>query len=494
MGQGLLGLSVAELVDVLGQLKELRDTNKISYYQPYPFQKAFHHARDGDVLYAPFEFKESELALAVQRALMAGNQVGKTFSAACETTYHATGEYPDWWEGHRFNRPVSIVVAGKRNETVRDVCQNELFGDPFEDSALGTGTVPKDKIGKLTRKAGVPNALSAGMVKHVSGGWSKVRFMAFEQGPEAFMGIKFDVGWLDEEPPEAVWTQFIRGVLSRAYYTLYLTFTPEEGVTKVVDSFLNDLKPGQALVRATWDDAAHMTPEKQESFLAQLPPHEREMRKKGIPMMGSGLVFPVSEDSITIDPVEIPIHWPKICGIDFGWDHPFGAAWVAHDRDNDIVYIYDTYKESKVTPPTHASAVKKRGEWIPVVWPHDGLNTDKGSGVPLANQYRAEGLNLLREKFSNPPGPDQKEGQGGNGVEVGIIDMLTRMEEGRLKVFKTCTDWLEEFRQYHRKDGKLVKVKDDVISASRYAIMSLRFAHTKPIPRKRTYQSGATNW
>ena len=47
--------------------------------------------------------------------------------------------------------------------------------------------------------------------------------------------------------------------------------------------------------------------------------------------------------------------------------------------------------------------------------------------------------------------------------------MLDRMQTGRWKVFSTCRAWLEERRLYHRKDGVVVKERDDAISASRYA-------------------------
>ena len=59
------------------------------------------------------------------------------------------------------------------------------------------------------------------------------------------------------------------------------------------------------------------------------------------------------------------------------------------------------------------------------------------------------------------------------------MDMLTRMQTGRFKVFKSHNDWFEEFRLYHRKDGKVVAEGDDLMSATRYAIMMLRFASTK---------------
>jgi hypothetical protein len=52
------------------------------------------------------------------------------------------------------------------------------------------------------------------------------------------------------------------------------------------------------------------------------------------------------------------------------------------------------------------------------------------------------------------------------------------MQSGRFKVFKHLNDWWEEFRLYHRKDGKVVKEGDDLMSATRYGIMMLRYAQT----------------
>jgi hypothetical protein len=63
-------------------------------------------------------------------------------------------------------------------------------------------------------------------------------------------------------------------------------------------------------------------------------------------------------------------------------------------------------------------------------------------------------------------------------VEAGLMMMLSMMQTGRLKVFKHLNDWWEEFRLYHRKDGKVVKVGDDLMSATRYGIMMLRYART----------------
>jgi hypothetical protein len=61
-------------------------------------------------------------------------------------------------------------------------------------------------------------------------------------------------------------------------------------------------------------------------------------------------------------------------------------------------------------------------------------------------------------------------------VEEGLMAMLQSVESGKFKVFSTLPSWFEEFRMYHRKDGKVVPIRDDLMSATRYAFQSQRFA------------------
>lgn len=415
-----------------------------------------------------------------------------------ETAIHLTGKYPSWWKGHRFNHPVEWMCSSNTNETTRDRCQRELFGDPADRTSMGTGAVPKEDIGDTTRKAGVPDAIEVGLVKHytndVFDGWSKTYLKSYDQGQKKFQGYRLHGFWDDEEPPRDILSQQQRSTLATDGIG-YITYTPEEGVTEVVHEILHDPKPGWSLIQATWDDAPHMTPDKRHQKLMQYPPHERDMRSRGIPMIGTGLVWPVEQSQILCDPFEIPFYFRRICGIDFGWDHPFGALWIAKDNDKDILYIYDVFKQSKAVIPVLASAIKSRGDWIPVVWPHDGMKHDPKSGKPMADLFRHEGINMWREPFSNPPSPGQKEGQGGNGVEIGVIDILTRMETGRFKVFSHLKEWWDEWRMYHRKNGEIVKLNDDLMSATRYASMMIRHAQTKPVAaRKQQTYSSLRNW
>ena len=409
---------------------------------------------------------------------MAGNRVGKSFCGAMEVAYHATGKYPSWWAGKRFNRPVRCWAGGVSNETTRDVCQKELVGQPDDPTAKGTGSIPLNDIGTTVRKAGVPNAINSVVIKHKTGGYSRIGFKAYEMGKEKWMGESVDVIWLDEEPPQGIYSQALTRTADKGGI-VFMTFTPEQGMTETVAQFVNNIKDGQALIQATWDDAPHMTGEIRKQILEALPPHERKMREKGIPVLGSGLVFPLPEEDLLCDPIDIPDHWPRLCGIDFGWDHPTAVTWIAWDRDSDVVYVYDSYSLRQETVPVHSSAINARGKWIPVIWPMDGRQADKGSGKNLTEQYRKESVNMLREHFSNPPSQGMKEGTGGNSVEAGNQQMLTRFQTKRLKIFKNQGKLLEELRMYHRKDGKIVPIHDDVISALRYCVMSLRKARVK---------------
>ena len=226
------------------------------------------------------------------------------------------------------------------------------------------------------------------------------------------------------------------------------------------------------VISMTIDDVDHYTAEDKAMIIASYPAHEREARTKGIPTMGSGRIFPIAEEDITTEPVKIPRQWVRINGLDFGWDHPFAAVGLAWDRDADVLYVTSCYRQKEATPVIHSAAVRPWGEWIPNAWPHDGYQHDKGSGDQLAELYRKQHLNMLPDHATHT--------EGGFGVEAGLMDMLDRMQTGRFKVFSNLREWFEEFRLYHRLDGKIVKERDDLMSATRIGMMMLRLAITEP--------------
>jgi phage terminase large subunit-like protein len=408
---------------------------------------------------------------------MTANQIGKSTIGAYITAIHATGRYPDWWEGRRYSKPLYMWASGVSNDTTRDICQTELFGLAEDDQQWGTGMVPLEDIGVKTRKRGATgNSYDSVMVKWHNElgqfkGWSRIGFKSYEMGEEKFFGRPVDFIWLDEQPPSNIYTQCITRTVATGGDVL-MTFTPEQGITPVVHQFMHERQAGQYLLQATWDDAPHLTEEVKNQLLSQYPPHERELRSKGIPVFGSGLVFPIPEADITSDYFNIPDEWPRIAGLDFGWDHPTAAVWVALDPHSDTMYVYDEYKKAKRTVLEHAAALRERPHSIPIAWPRDGLQSDKGSGINLAEQYRGQGCNLVHTFFTNPLAPGDTS-KGNQTIEPGIMHMLHRMETGKLKVFPHLMEWWKEFRAYHRKDGKIEPMNDDLMSATRYAVMSL---------------------
>lgn len=447
---------------------------KLEQYKPYPKQAEFHRVGgDEDVR---------------ERLLMAGNQVGKTLSAAAETAMHLTGKYPDWWEGVRYDRPVTWMAASETGKLTRDGVQVHLCGWPKYPK--GQGMIPALDLLETPAAQGLPDAYDYIRVQHydkdgVKDGESLCYLRSYDQGRARVQSLTLDGVWLDEEPDLDYYSE----CLTRTNVVLgpvYLTFTPLKGMSDVVKRFMLDQQEGTAIISMTIEDALHYSAEHRRKVIAGYPEHEKEARSMGIPILGSGRIFPVPEEWLKESQIVIPVHWPRIAGIDFGYDHPTAVAWMAWDRDADVVHVYDCHRVKKQTPVFHASAIKARPTWIPMAWPHDAYQHDKGGSCDqLCAQYRKEGVNMLPAHATHAPDPEQnqKEGEGGYGREAGLTMMLDRMNTGRLKVAAHLNDWWEEFRLYHRQDGKVVDENDDLMSATRYGLMMLRHSKIQPAPK-----------
>lgn len=405
-----------------------------------------------------------------------------TLSASRETAMHLTGMYPEWWTGAKFRRPTTGWAASLTSQGTRDTVQRLLLGPPGQH---GTGAIPKKSIIDIKKAThGVADAVETITVRHEpTGGTSRLTLKTYDQGRERWQGDTLNFLWLDEECPMDIYVEGLTRLVATGGIA-YMTFTPLLGMSGVVRRFLQEKPPGTHVTNMTIEDAEHYTPEERAAIIARWPAHERDARARGIPMLGSGAIYPVDIDSILEPALQIPEHWPRIAGIDFGWDHPTAIVWMAWDRDNDVIHVYDVYRKKEATPIVHAAALRSRGVWIPVAWPHDGLNTEKGSGIVLAQQYRDQGANMLKTKATHPPAQGQKEGDGGNGVEAGVQRILDRMLVGKFKVARHLSDWIEECRMYHRDNGLIVKEADDLMDATRYAEMMIRFAKTRAVPRQ----------
>jgi phage terminase large subunit-like protein len=173
-----------------------------------------------------------------ERLFMAANRVGKSVCGAFESTCHATGIYPDWWEGRRFSEPTDGWIAGDTSQTTRDILQDVMFGYP--SSSLGSGMVPADLILNVRRKAGgIPDAFDTVRIRHASGGESILGFKSYDQGRRSFQGTGKHWNWLDEECPEDVYNEMLVRTMT-TNGVQYVTFTPLSGMTMFIQNFLKD--------------------------------------------------------------------------------------------------------------------------------------------------------------------------------------------------------------------------------------------------------------
>jgi hypothetical protein len=230
------------------------------------------------------------------------------------------------------------------------------------------------------------------------------------------------------------------------------------------------------VVQAGWKDAPHIKQADIDDMAKGISPHQLEARMNGVPTLGSGAIFPVPEEDIICDPFQIPGWWARAYGLDVGWKKTAGI-WGALDRDTDILYLNSEHYRGQAEPTVHAKAIKMRGEWIPGVIDYAGTNQSDGKRVMTL--YQDEGLNIVRANKA---------------VEAGLLEVLDRLSTGRLKVFSTLQHWLGEYRLYRRDEkGRVVKQNDHLMDATRYLIMKLHIATTRPAANSNgAYQPGDT--
>ncbi|EPR44570.1 phage DNA packaging protein GP2 [Desulfovibrio sp. X2] len=215
--------------------------------------------------------------------------------------------------------------------------------------------------------------------------------------------------------------------------------------------------PGKYLVTATWDDVPHLSPAQKAELFAQIPPHQREARARGVPQLGAGAIYPVPETEITVAPFEIPAHWPRAFGLDVGWNRT-AAVWGAWDRAGAVLYLYAEHYRGLAEPEVHAQAVRARGEWIAGVIDPASRGRSQADGRSLLAIYQGLGLELSCAE---------------NAVEAGIYRVWSLLSTGRLKIFASLAGWLSEYRLYRRDtEGRVVKERDHLMDATRYLVVS----------------------
>lgn len=151
------------------------------------------------------------------------------------------------------------------------------------------------------------------------------------------------------------------------------------------------------------------------------------------------------------DATNIPRHWRRVSGLDITRDR-ISAIWGAHDTANDIVYLYGEYGAKRRDMAGHAAAIRDRGKWIPCVFEPRARGRSEDEGLKLVERLMSFNVDVF---------------EADNEAEAAIEEMTNRLDTGRLKAFKTLTDWTSEYRNYRRdKEGELVEERDGLLRAT----------------------------
>ena len=223
---GLSGLSNEELVAVMKIEKELGERIKkdpLKYF--WPHQRGCDGKSCGKTVnvYLTYDNKKVEVRGCPQYAFMnskaettayfGANRSGKTTAGIIKVIIHATGRYPEWWEGRRYERGTIGRIFAK-------------------DFRKGGGILVKKLKEWMPRDAyiGMPKKGNGGIeeywrIRHASGGESYFDIMTYEQDPYSAEGWDGDYCMFDEPPPRDMYIAAVRGLVD-SEGLCWFTLTP----------------------------------------------------------------------------------------------------------------------------------------------------------------------------------------------------------------------------------------------------------------------------
>lgn len=443
---------VKEAVRLSQKIQRHVAENRLEYWKPYPKQ---------------LDFLNSRAKIAI---MFGGNRVGKTASAGTKVAMHATGLYADWYQGPRIVGPNKQWVIGVTNEQMREAVQVILVGDINNP---GTGTIPKNKIKRITKRLGMNDQVDTIEVEHVSGGTSFISLKSAAMGDKVFQGAEIHCAWIDEEVPQEVVEEVDMRLMTTGGQMI-MTFTPLKGLTELVVWILE--QEDDSLVQRFymgWDDALHLTESEKDAMRKKYAgrPHELKSRMTGMPSVGRGLIYPFPEEVWCIEPFKLPKTWRRLGGLDVGFTHPTAAVAVAVDDESDTYYVYGDYSLSGQTPPVHSLALKRWGDLDFASDPHSN-DIEKTTNTSAFRAYQDHGISVFPAN---------------NDVGAGIAEVYQALQEQRLFIFNTCNNLRREMKlyRYNDKNGKIIKKNDDCLDALRYCLMEI--AKARVIGQRRRF-------
>jgi phage terminase large subunit-like protein len=444
------------------------ETNQLRYFRPFQHQLKFFSTGTSD-----------------RRGILAANRIGKTVSTCFETAMHLTGQYPTWWAGKRYDKPVTAMVAGEGWSQVALVLQNELLGtnDVKIRDSIGTGAIPRDCIITDTMRSDGANCIGV-EIRHTSGAKSYLLFANYTQEVRQMQGFKLNLAVFDEQPPDDFFSEIVTRTATTQGQVL-CSFTPLKGLNGLVSKFWNH-EEGYEHIRVSWDDVPEYDPwgepfllnETRQQLERDYLPHERDARRNGVPVMGKGAVFQIRNWPTYKTGQYDFRHTPglhRLIALDLGlvndktvlslmyWDPNERTAWL----DKQIV-VKGTEEANPMNYINHLMRPEVFG--TPIVLPPDGGTVGRYtmSSLSIRQLFEQYELNVYPEPVRNPA---DDQGRITNHKAFGINTMRQMMEVSSFMVNENCVEFLREAQNYYVDDKGRFSDPDDCIDSARYALL-----------------------
>jgi len=443
--------------------------NQLKYFRPFEHQRKFFRTGSAE-----------------RRGILAANRIGKTVSTCFETAMHLTGQYPEWWEGKRFNKPITAMVAGEGWSQVALVLQNELLGtnDVKIRENIGTGAIPRDSVVFETMRGDGANCIGV-EIRHRSGSNSYLLFANYTQEVRQMQGFKLNLAVFDEQPPDDFFSEIVTRTATTQGQVL-CSFTPLKGLNGLVSKFWH-AEEGYEHIRVSWDDVPEYDPWGEPFLLnhtrKQLErdylPHERDARRNGVPVMGKGAVFQIR-------------NWPTYKTGDYDFRNTSGIHrvialdlglindktvislmyWMPHEQEawlHTQICVKGTEEANPLNYVNHLMRPEVFG--TPIVLPADAGTQGRYTmnSQSLREFFEDYELNLWPDAILNPP---DEHGKQTNHKSFGINVMRQMLEIGTFHVNENCVDFLREAQNYYVDEKGRFSDPDDCIDSARYALIA----------------------
>ena len=238
------------------------------------------------------------------------------------------------------------------------------------------------------------------------------------------------------------------------------------------ESFTGKDKITRKFIPASLSDNPYLNDDgKYEQMLESLPPTQRRQLLEGNWDVSEGAAFTEFEyDKHTIAPYELPKHWTRVKGIDYGYAAESAVIWGCIDPADETLIIYRELYQKGLTGEALALRIFEfeKEDRLSVSGVLDGAAWARtGSTGPTVGEVLSRAGHKLRRA-------DKNRIQG----KIQIHERLKIADNGRpkMQIFNTCPNLIRELQSIpldpSRPEDVDTKASDHAYDALRYLVMS----------------------